>query len=68
MENLELNKEEQLNQQRASLLDDLLAASTVIEEIWNYHPDNPNQKDVIKEYQTLLQIQKNIEDELKELG
>jgi hypothetical protein len=38
-----------------------------MEEVWNYHPDNPNQKDVIKEYQTLLKIQKDIETELKEL-
>ena len=64
---VELNKEEQLNQQKASLLDDLMAVSTVMEEVWNYHPDNPNKKDIIKEYQTLLQIQKDIEAELDKL-
>lgn len=67
MANLELNEEEKLNQQKALLLDDLLAVSTVIEEIWNYHPDNPNKKDVVSEYQTLLKIQKDIEIELKGL-
>jgi hypothetical protein len=67
MENLELNREEQLNQQKASLLDDLIAVSTVLEETWNYHPDNPNKKDIIKEYKVLKQIQKDIEAELAEL-
>lgn len=68
MENLGLNKEEELNQQKASLLDDLVATSTVLEEIWNYHPENPNQKDIVKEYNILKQIQIDIERELGELN
>lgn len=60
-------EQEKLEEQKANLINDLLAVSTVMEEVWNYHPDNPNQKDVIKEYQTLLQIQKDIETELKGL-
>jgi hypothetical protein len=63
-----MSEQEKLEEQKANLINDLLAVSTVMEEVWNYHPDNPDQKDVIKEYQTLLQIQKDIEDELKELG
>ena len=63
-----MSKQEKLEEQKANLINDLLAVSTVMEEIWNYHPDNPDKKDVIKEYQTLLQIQKDIETELKELG
>jgi hypothetical protein len=63
-----MSEQEKLEEQKANLINDLLAVSTVMEEVWNYHPDNPDQKDVIKEYQTLLQIQKDIEAELKELG
>ena len=63
-----MSEQEKLEEQKANLINDLLAISTVMEEVWNYHPDNPDQKDVIKEYQTLLQIQKDIEAELKELG
>jgi hypothetical protein len=62
-----MSEQEKLEEQKANLINDLLAVSTVMEEVWNYHPDNPNQKDVIKEYQTLLKIQKDIETELKEL-
>ena len=67
MNNLELNEQEQLNQQKASLLDDLVAVSTVLEETWNYHPDNPNKKNVIEEYNQLLKIKEDIERELEEL-
>jgi len=63
-----MSEQEKLEEQKANLINDLLAVSTVMEEVWNYHPDNPNKKDVVKEYQTLLQIQKDIETELKELG
>jgi len=63
-----MSEQEKLEEQKTNLINDLLAVSTVMEEVWNYHPDNPDKKDVIKEYQTLLQIQKDIEDELKELG
>ena len=67
MENLELNEQEQLNQQKANLLDDLMAVSTVMEEVWNYHPDNPNKKDVVTEYNHLLKIKGDIENELDSL-
>ena len=38
-----------------------------MEEVWRYHPDNPEKKDVIKEYNILKQIQKDIESELVDL-
>ena len=63
-----MTDQDKLDLQKAELINDLLATSTVMEELWNYHPENPNKKDVIEEYQTLLQIQKDIEEELKELG
>ena len=58
-----MTKQEELEQQKAELINDLLATSTVMEELWNYHPENPDKKDVIEEYKTLLKIQKNIEKE-----
>ena len=56
-----------IEDQRSILIDDLLATVTVMEEIWRYHPDNPNKKDIVKEYNVLKQIQSNIENELKKL-
>ena len=56
-----MTKQEELDLQKAELINDLVATSTVMEEVWRYHPDNPEKKDVIKEYNILKQIQKDIE-------
>jgi len=58
----------ELQEQKAQLIDDLLATVTVMEELWRYHPDNHNKKDIIEEYNILKKIQSSIEDELKEIS
>lgn len=60
--------EQEINEQKSSLIDDLLATSTVMEELWQYHPDNPNRKDIVVEYQTLEKIKEDIEQELEKLN
>tara|TARA_Y100000114_G_scaffold109331_1_gene102830 strand:- start:1840 stop:2043 length:204 start_codon:yes stop_codon:yes gene_type:complete len=57
-----------LEEQKVELINDLAATVTVMEEMWRYHPDNPSKVDIVKEYNTLLQIQKDIEKEIQELG
>ena len=52
---------------KTELLNDLVATTTVMDEVWRYHPDNPKKKDIVKEYNILKQIIKDIELELKEL-
>jgi len=63
----EVTEEEKLNEKKAELINDLLATATVKEEVWRYHPDNPNKKDVVKEYDVLCQIERDLELELEEL-
>jgi hypothetical protein len=62
-----MSKQEELDQQKTELINDLVATSTVMEEVWRYHPDNPDKKDVVSEYNILKQIQKDIEAELLDL-
>jgi hypothetical protein len=38
-----------------------------MEEIYRYHPNNPNKVDIVKEYTILEKIQSDIEKELSEL-
>ena len=52
---------------KTELINDLIATTTVMEEIWSYHPDNPNKKDVVKEFNVLKEIKKNIEEEIAEI-
>ena len=61
---MELNEKEKL---RVELINDMIATTTVAEELWNYHPDIPKKKDVVKEYEVLLKIKKDIEKELADL-
>ena len=53
---------------KSELINDLVATSTVMDEMWRYHPDNPDKKDIVKEYKVLKQIVVDIETELEELN
>jgi hypothetical protein len=59
--------QETQEQERMELVNDLVATVTVMDEVWRYHPDNKNKKDVVKEYNVLLKIQRDIELELSRL-
>jgi len=61
--------QEQMDQDnvKSELINDLVATSTVMDEMWRYHPENPNKKDIVKEYKILKQIQSDIEFELANL-
>jgi hypothetical protein len=53
---------------KVGLVNDLIAVETIMEEIWSYHPDNKNKKDIISEYKALVKIKEEIENEIKELN
>jgi len=61
--------QEQMDQDnvKSELINDLEATSTVMDEMRRYHPDNPNKKDIVKEYKILKQSQSDIESELADL-
>lgn len=67
MKELKLTKEQIQNNRKSDLIQDLMATGTVMDELWNYHPENPNKKDIIDEYNVLKAIQTQIEGELAEL-
>ena len=60
--------EQELNELKASLIDDLLATTTVMEELWHYHPENPNKKDIVAEYNVLEKIKVDLEQELDKIN
>ena len=53
---------------KSELINDLAATFTVMDEMWRYHPDNPDKKDIVKEYKVLKKIVVDIETELEELN
>ena len=60
-------EQEEVNYLKTELVNDLMAVATVMEELWRYHPENPDKKDVIAEYKTLEQIKSDIEKEIEDL-
>tara|TARA_R110001592_G_scaffold26903_6_gene100270 strand:- start:2516 stop:2725 length:210 start_codon:yes stop_codon:yes gene_type:complete len=68
MKEIKLTPEQILDNQKSELIQDLMATSTVMEEVWRYHPDNPKKKDVVKEFKVLKKIKSDIEAELKEIS
>lgn len=60
-------EQSEINYKKTELVNDLVATNTVMEELWRYHPDNPNRVDVSKEYNVLKQMLVDIEKELDEL-
>ena len=64
-----MDKEEKLRLEtkRVGLINDLIATTTVMEEIWKYHPDNPNKDDIKAEYESLKSAKEQVEEELKEV-
>lgn len=62
-----MSEQEKIDNQKAELINDLMATATVKEEVWRYHPDNPDKKDVVKEYDILCQIERDLELEIEEL-
>ena len=62
-----MSKIDDLNNQKSELVADLIATVTVMEEVWNYHPDNPDKKDPVIEYEKLKQIKSDVDKEIDEL-
>lgn len=59
----ELSKEEK----KIELVNDLISCTTVMDEVWKYHPNNPEKKDVVREYEMLEKMKSQIEEEIKNL-
>ena len=61
-------EQSEINYLKTELVNDLVATTTVMEELWRYHPENPDKKDVVSEYKVLEQIKNDIQQELDGLG
>lgn len=52
---------------KEDLINELIHLQTISEELFNYHPDNPNKTDVVTAYNTIQDKIKSIEDSLANL-
>ena len=54
-----------LENERVDLINDLIAITTIMEDLWRFHPRNPNQQNVTIEYANLKKLKGIIETEIK---
>jgi len=57
-----------MDQRKADLINALIEVEDRIDELWEYHPENPNRIDVEDEFQELQKVVLLIQTELDELG
>ena len=62
-----MSQQQEMENLKADLINDLISVSTVMEELWKYHPENPERVDIVSEYNNLIEMKKGIETELDDL-
>jgi len=60
--------QEQIDQKKADLVNDLIFLLNIEDELWRYHPENPKKVNVEAEWITIKDKIQAIENELKQLG
>ena len=50
--------------ERVKLMDELMTVVQVMDEMYQYHPENPNQVDVVSEFKALVERKVEIEAKL----
>lgn len=64
----EYTEQERIDDEKSELLQDLIAAEKVMEELWRYHKNNPERIILEDEYSKLEKMKSDIEEELKNLS
>jgi hypothetical protein len=57
-----------MTQAKADLVNALLEIEDRIDELWEYHPDNPNSTNVEEEFESLQKMALVLQTQIDELG
>jgi hypothetical protein len=60
--------QEQIEQKKADLVNDLIFLLNIEDELWRYHPENPSKVKVEVEWIDIKNKIQVVENELKQLG
>ena len=58
---------QEVNDPKIELVNELILLTKVTEELWSYHPENPNKIDVEKQYYTVQGRITKLQDEISKL-
>lgn len=62
-----MNGIDPIEAQKNLLIDQLMCVASELDETFRYHPDNPNQVDVVEQFKYLSEKKAEIENELNQL-
>jgi hypothetical protein len=65
---IQANKSSKMDQRKAELINTLIEVEERIDELWEYHPENPNRIDVESEFNDLQRTAILIQSQIDELG
>jgi len=60
--------EQDLENERMELINDLIAISQIMDDYYRFHPENPNKIDLVAEYNNLDEMRKKIELDLDRIS
>jgi len=57
-----------MEDKRAQLINEIIFLNDRMDELWQYHPENPSRRDIVWEYSDLQRRVNEVEAELDQLG
>ena len=63
-----MSQKEILLQEQLELINHLLILNEFKERLWEVHPNNPNQLNVVEEYDNILDDMLTVEAQIEEIG
>lgn len=60
-----MTEQEWFENKERDLINDIISISTIMDDYWRFHPDNPKKIDLVSEYKSLEELRAKTEDELE---
>ena len=60
-----MTENEWFENKERDMINDMISITTIMEDYWRFHPDNPKKVDLLSEYKSLEELRDKTETELK---
>lgn len=61
-----MTEQEWFDNKERDLINDIISISTIMDDYWRFHPENPKKIDLVSEYASLKELATKLEKELEE--
>lgn len=61
-----MTEQEWFDNKERDLINDIISISTIMDDYWRFHPENPKKIDLVSEYSSLKELATKLEKELAE--